>query len=100
MGHNQVVASHLALQGETSFDPPNGRMKEENCFHAFLREVAPVVPTPKMRHLVQQNCLELCHRELMPPATGYANCSLRKSPTASSPHTRGAAAVHTHECTR
>src|SRR5260370_25125682 len=86
MGHNQVVAGHLALQSEMPFDPPNGRMKEEECFHDFLREVAPVVPTPKMRHLVQQNCLELFHRELMQQPTGNDNRRLKKSQSGRHPH--------------
>jgi hypothetical protein len=39
-------------------------VKEEHSFHDLLGEVGPIIPTAKMRELMEQNYFDLLRREL------------------------------------
>ena len=61
---NHVVASHLTLKRQATFNPPDGGVKEEHGFRDLLDKIGPIIPAAKMCELMEQNYLDLLRREL------------------------------------
>src|SRR5208282_1175948 len=76
---NYVVAGHLPLERQAVFNPPDCGVKEEHSFHDLLGEVGPIIPSAKMRELMEQNYFDLLGRELRQQPCRENNAGLKET---------------------